>query len=426
MLWANLHSGFILGLVTIATVLAISFFYGEAPQRAAYLGLACLLACFVNGNGSEALFWPIRFAQDSHSPFLRIAEWLPPWEPGGIRSKLYYPSIAAFAMSLLIVVGARAYRRQPRLILSSVAIGLVTLVLSIRSRRFIPLFGIAQSLVLAPALVVVCSSLRRRIVRALPWLDRPRVWQIALPVAAMVWGGLQLAPFPLSRNAFLFLTAEDAFPVEAMNLVETNHLEGKLFGYYNWGGYVDWRTGGRLQVFIDGRAGTAFDEKTYRQYLRVLALQDGWDDVVWASGADFVLWPQHSPQQIEQLRKSGRWRFLYSDHVATLLARADRPPPQPLLPTPDSPWRDLTLGWAAFRTHEYATAQGHFQRALQRMPNLRPACEWLADAHSMSGRLAEAEATVERCQRIFPDSMRRKQLLELFRARARGAGGPTP
>jgi Tfp pilus assembly protein PilF len=84
------------------------------------------------------------------------------------------------------------------------------------------------------------------------------------------------------------------------------------------------------------------------------------------------------------------------------------------------------LGWAAFRTHEYATAQGHFQRALQRMPNLRPACEWLADAHSMSGRLAEAEATVERCQRIFPDSMRRKQLLELFRARARGAGGPTP
>jgi hypothetical protein len=423
MLWANLHSGFLLGLITIVTVLAISFFYGEAPRRAAYLALACLLACFVNGNRSEALLWPIRFAQDSQSPFLRIAEWLPPWEPGGIRSSLYYPSIAAFAVSLLVVMASGAYRRQPRLTLSSVAIGLVTLVLSIRSRRFIPLFGISQSLLLAPALTVIFSSLGRRIVRALPRLDRPRVWQIALPVAATVWGGLQLAPFPLSRNAFLFLTAQDSFPVEAMNLVEANHLEGKLFNYYNWGGYVDWRTEGHLQVFIDGRAGTVFDEKTYRQYLRVLGLQDRWEDVVWASGADFVLWPQHAPQQIDRLRKSGRWRPLYSDHVATLLARADRPQPQPLLPTPDSPWRDLTLGWAAFRPHEYATARDRFQRALQQMPNLRPACEWLADAHSLLGSLAEAEATLDRCQRIFPDSERRKQLLDLFRARV---SKPTP
>jgi len=141
-----------------------------------------------------------------------VAEWLPPYEPGGIRSSLYYPSIAAFVVSVLIVLGSGAYRRQPRLTLSSIAIGLVTFVLSIRSRRFIPLFGIAQSLLLAPALAVVFSSLRSRLVRRLPWLDRPRVWSVALPVAALVWGGWQLAPYPLSRNAFLYLTAEDTFP----------------------------------------------------------------------------------------------------------------------------------------------------------------------------------------------------------------------
>jgi hypothetical protein len=418
LLWSNLHSGFLLGLITIVTVLAISFFYGEAPRRAVYLALACVLACFVNGNGSDAVFWPIRFAQDSSSPFLRIAEWLPPYEPGGIRSSLYYPSIAAFVVSLLVVIGSGIYRRQPRLTLSSVAIGLVTFVLSIRSRRFIPLFGISQSLLLAPALAVIFSSLRQRILHARPWLDRPRVWQIALPVAAVIFGGFRLAPFPLSRNAFLFLTALDNFPVEAMNLIEANHLDGKVFNYYNWGGYIDWRTGGNLQVFIDGRAGTAFDEKTYRQYLRVLGMQNRWEDVVSNSGADFVLWPQHSSQQVDQLRKSGGWQTIYSDHVATLLARADYPLPRPLLPTPDSPWRDLALGWAALRTRDYAAVEGHFQRALQRMPNLRPACEWLADAQSLLGRLGEAEATIDRCQRMFPDSERRKQLLDLFRARA--------
>jgi hypothetical protein len=420
MLWANLHSGFLLGLFTVMVVLAVSFFYGETPRRAVAIGLACLLACFVNGNGSDALLWPIRFAQNSHSPFLRVAEWLPPWEPGGIRSSMYYPSIAAFVVSLLIVVGSGGYRRQPRLTLSSVVIGLVTLVMSIRSRRFIPLFGISQSLLLAPALAVVFSSLRRRIVRSLPWLDRPRFWPIALPVAALIWGGLRLAPFPLSRNAFLYLTALDSFPVETMNLVEANHIEGKVFSLYNWGGYIELRTEGRLQVFIDGRAGTVFDEKTYRQYLRVMGMFQGWEDVVWDSGADFVLWPQHNPRQIEQLRKSGRWRPLYSDHVATLLARADRAQPEPLLPTPDTPWRDLTLGWSASRAHDYATAEGHFQRALHRMPSLRPACEWLANAQAESGRLAEAEATVGRCQRMFPDSARRKQILDIFHSRSGG------
>jgi len=62
------------------------------------------------------------------------------------------------------------------------------------------------------------------------------------------------------------------------------------------------------------------------------------------SGADYVLWPQHSPRQVEQLRKSGRWRVLYFDHVATLMVRAERPQVDALVPTPDSPWE--TWLWA--------------------------------------------------------------------------------
>ena len=420
MLWANLHSGFLLGLFTIIMVLAVSFFYGEAPRRAAIIGVACLLACFVNANGSDALLWPIRFAQDSHSPFLRVAEWLPPYEPGGIRSSLYYPSIAAFVVSVSIVFGLGTYRRQPRLMLSGLTIGLVTLVMSIKSRRFIPLFGISQSLLLAPALAVGLHWLRLRIARSLPRLDRPRVWLLAPPVVAVIWGGLRLLPYPLSGNAFLYLTSLESFPVEAMNLVEANHLEGKVFSLYNWGGYIELRTEGRLQVFIDGRAGTVFDAKTYRQYQRVASLHQGWEDIIWDSGADFVLWPRRDPKQIEQLLKSERWRPLYSDHVATLLLRADRTPPRPLLPTPDSPWRDLTLGWSETHVRDYAAAEDHFKRALSRMPSLRPACEWLANVQAQSSRLAEAEATLDRCQRMFPDRERRQQLLDLFKTRSGG------
>ena len=418
LLWANLHSGIMLGLVTVAAVLVIAFFTGESPRRGAAIGLLCLVACLFNGNGPDALLWPIRFAMNDRSPFLRVAEWLPPYEPGGIRSSLYYPSIAFFATSLLILFGARAHHRQPRLTYSSAVLGLVTLILSMRSRRFIPLFAISQSLLLAPALGLVFTWLRQRVLHRLPKLDRPRLWQMGLPVAAALFGLYRLAAFPLSGNAFLYLTAQDSFPVEAMNFVEANHIEGKIFNFYNWGGYIDLRTRGSLQVFIDGRAGTVFDEKTYRQYQRVLGQGRGWEDLVWDSGADYVLWPKRKPEQLEGLRKSQRWKTLYSDHVAALLMREENPRPDPLLPTPDSPWRDLTLGWSAAHAREYASAEGHFQRALDRMPSLRPACEWLAHSQTKLGRLGEAEATLGRCQRMFPDAERHQQLLDLFRSRA--------
>jgi hypothetical protein len=103
--------------------------------------------------------------------------------------------------------------------------------------------------------------------------------------------------------------------------------------------------------------------------------------------------------------------------VATLLVREDRAPTGPSLPTPDSPWRDLSLGWSAAHVHEYAEAEGHFQRALSRMPSLRPACEWKAHAQFKLGRQTEAEATLKHCQQMFPDAERHKQLLNFLRSK---------
>ena len=51
------------------------------------------------------------------------------------------------------------------------------------------------------------------------------------------------------------------------------------------------------------------------------------------------------------------------------------------------------------------------------MPNLRMACEWLANTRAKLDRLAEAEATLDRCQKLFPDPARRKELVTHFRNR---------
>jgi hypothetical protein len=416
--WVNLHGGFFFGLLALTAIFAVARLAGQTSRNTLPLWLGCLAACLANPSGPDAFVFPLHYALNPHSPYLRIGEWKPPWDAGGIRSPLYFPSIGLFALSVAATFLVRLHRRHPRLTFTSLALSLLTLAMSLKSRRFIPLFGIAQSLVLAPVLGVLVANLGQLLATRFSRLQKPGAWRLLLPAGALALGLWWLLPYPLSSRAFLYLTSQDSFPVEALNVVEANHLRGKVFAYYEWGGYVDLRTRGDLQVYIDGRADTVFGDETYRRYTRVLGMTPRWEEIVDDSGADYFLWPRRHHRQIEALRESGQWRTLYADHVATLLIRADRPRPEPLLPSPDSAWRELTLGFRANGAKDLPEAEQHFRRALDLMPNLRMACEWLANTQARSERLADAEATLDRCQKLFPDPARRQELLALFRSRA--------
>ena len=416
--WVNLHGGFFFGLLALTTILALARLTGQSTRNALPLWLGCLAACLANPSGPDAFTFPLHYAIHPGSPYLRVAEWRPPWEAGGIRSALYFPAIGLFALAVAATFLSGLYRKHPRLTFTGLALSLLTLAMSLKSRRFISLFGMAQSLVLAPVLAHLAARLGQVLAGRLPWLQRSPRWRLVPALAALGLGTVWLFPYPLSSRAFLYLTSQDNFPVEALNVAEANHLTGKVFAFYEWGGYVDLRTNGALQVFIDGRADTVFSDQTYRRYTQVLGLSPGWEKIIENSGADYVLWPKHYRRHIEALRDAGRWRTLYADHVASLLIRADLPKPQPLLPSPDSAWRELALGWRSAGAKDLPVAEQHFQRALDLMPNLRSACEWLANVQARSERLSDAESTLDRCQKSFPDPARRRELLTVFRSRA--------
>jgi hypothetical protein len=418
--WVNLHGGFFFGLLVLTTIFAVARMLGEAHRNDLPLWLVCLVVCLLNPNGPDAYVFSLHYAVNPKSAYLRIGEWKPLWEQGGIRDVWYWPAVGLFVVSSALTFVARLHRKHARLTYTGLALALLTLAMSLKSRRFIPLFGIAQSLILAPVLGLGVEHLRQRVRQRWPGLAQ-RSWpRFVLPGIALGLGVLWLWPYPLSSRAFLYLTSQDSFPVEALNVVEVNQLRGKVFAYYEWGGYVDLRTDGALQVFIDGRADTVFDDPTYRRYARVHNAAPGWERIVDDSGADYFLWPKQHGRQAELLRQSGQWRTLYADHVAALLIRADLPSPGPLQPSPDSAWRELTLGWRASAGKDWADAKAHFQHALELMPNLRAACEWLANAQSHADGIAAAGATLDRCQGLFPDRARREELLTHFQSRSDG------
>jgi hypothetical protein len=85
------------------------------------------------------------------------------------------------------------------------------------------------------------------------------------------------------------------------------------------------------------------------------------------------------------LLRTGRWRPLYQDSVSRLLVRAATTLPDPLVASPESRYRQLTLGATAMLQGQLEAARRHFEQALQADPDLLPACTTLVEVQLLGG-----------------------------------------
>ncbi len=341
--WINLHGGAVFGLMALAIGLGAAVAApgpAAAPAasrravllRAGALWLACLLATLVNPFGWEAWLYPLRlaFAGGSASR-TTLVEWLPPSVPGGIRSPLYPAAIAVCVVAAVALLAAGGLRSRRRETLAALGLAALTLAMSQQSRRFIPLFAIAQSLVAALAVGTMAAARARRAAAAgaARLLSRRAgaKLELAALALALLAGVVRLAPQPLTPRAFAAVTRLDTLPVAALDFMTENRLTGNVFTQLLWGGYVRYRTPD-LRVFMDPRSETVYPEAVQRPYFRVYFGQPGWRPVVDGSRADYFLWPVNSEARramAEELVAAGGWEELYRDEVAALLVRRGVP-----------------------------------------------------------------------------------------------------
>ena len=403
LIWANLHASFVLGLLTLPIVLLPSVRRREQRWRALLLAAVCFAVTLINPHGGAALMRPLQHAFDPTSPIHQVAEWLPPFEPGGLRSWLYPYGIGAFVVATLVVIGR--CRAAP---LARCPGG------DRRSARW-----------LSPCRCAAAASCRSsEWERHSCWLSRWRASGSSCAIgfprwcrrwARSHWPESGWRPIRRPSSAFHYLTADYEFPVETLNFVNANQLSGNVFAYYRWGGYVQLRTQGRLKVFIDGRAETAYGNDTYTDYLTVLDRKPGWIDVIESSGAEFVLWPRWEARDVVSgLVHTGRWRPLYRDSVSQLLVRTTAALPDPLVASPESAYRQLSLGVTALRQQQLEAARRHLEHALQIDPDLQPACTTLVEVQLLGGDVTSATATAARCSSRYPDHDRDERLRPIF------------
>jgi hypothetical protein len=392
-LWANLHAGVTFGIVALALLLLPILLAGAARDRrsALWCGAACVVASVATPNGFASIAYAMRYAFDVASPYRDIVEWQSPLSAQALRLPLY-PYAVGVVIAAVVYRGLASTERLRPAEWSLIAVVLTTLAMSLRSVRFVPLFALAGAVVLAPVCTALLGDASARVGGAL------RTALPAFVTAALI--GFVASTRPVTSRAFEDLTMLPTYPVAMMDFVVANDLTGNAFALYNWGGYIELRTGGRLKVYIDGRADTVYSDRVYTDYRSVMSRATGWEEIIARSGADYVLWPRVAARHWQDLLDSGAWRVLHSDVVSVLLVRADHSvPAAPIIP--DSAYRRFADGWDAFLAGDRDRGEAELTRAAAMDPGSTQICRVQLLMAAANKRPIDREAR-ERCERRFP------------------------
>jgi hypothetical protein len=297
--WANMHGGFIFGLLLIGpfALEAVT----EAPMGARLLAarawatftLAALAAALINPYGIEALLLPFRLMAVEN--LSRISEWRPQ----------DFSHIGTMELALLTLLGLtliRPFSMPP--IRAALIIALVAVALQ-HSRHQVLLGVLAPMLLARPiAAAIVMKSAGE---------EGGRVARIALTAtvaAALAIGGARLiAPIERTDGASAPISALSAAPPE---------LRAKpVLNDYAFGGYLIFE---HVRPFIDGRA-ELYGDAMMSLYGRLQAGDDA--DVESALKRYDIAWTIFAPDSriVAVLDHEPGWRRLYADATAVVHVR---------------------------------------------------------------------------------------------------------
>lgn len=321
--WVNLHGAYIAGIVLVGLRL-IGLFVDAVLQEQTlnrYVlrqeGLALGVSLVVTGlNPVGFRIWEtsIGYLQNSYLVG-HTAEYLSP----DFHQAYAIPFLVMILLSIFFISrpGRRVSGGDILVVCAWTGMGMI-------SMRNIPLCALLAAPIMAESAAIWT--------KAIPWLDRAGkmddrliavekrgggwVWAAAIVVTA----GLLLhdgSKLDLARQGNIFLP--DVFPVQAVNYLEENPIEGDGFNYFPWGGYLLYRNYPEQRVFIDGQT-DFYGETLTRQYEQVITAADGWQAVLDQYDVSWVMIPPSADLAASMSETSG-WENVYQDATAVIYAR---------------------------------------------------------------------------------------------------------
>ncbi len=327
-LWANLHSGFVVGVG-----LVLVFWVGEVAQarwqrfastrgeelptlqkpelrRLPLVAALGLLAGLLTPGTYRTLGFALGTLSSQRIQSL-IVEW-------GSPDFHTLPGQALLVILLVMIAGAAGLGRSAaRVDVTYLLLGLAGLTLGLTSQRHVPIFAACG----APLVGQLASSLLGGL-GAKPRTTRPPTAGLArlnLAIAAILalFGAVYTwtAVSPSAVDRAISLSA----PVSATEYLLREHPQGQLFNFYNYGGYLVWKAYPTYRVFIDGRT-EVYGDDIFDQYLKVEFLNADFEATLDHYRVNTVMISAGDPLRL--LLESRGWRQVHADSVALIYVRA--------------------------------------------------------------------------------------------------------
>jgi hypothetical protein len=345
LVWVNLHGGFLVGFALLAIYwlgAAWQWFSlkddgfdqalekiraGRRMRDLALIGILSAAATLVNPYGFHLHVHIYRYLSDR---FLmdHIDEFQSP--------NFHYVAQKCFAALLLLtLVALVAKKRHSSAIrMSQTLVVLFAVFSGLYSSRNIPVSSLLLILVSGPWLSKAMERLAdlrtARTLAPIQFLHRMRTIELSLrgrfwPIAATLlccWiaaHGGKLGPTALINAHF----DTKRFPVQAVNDLEKQHVQGPILSPDYWGGYLIYRLYPRLRAVVDDRH-DLYGDDFLKSYLKMVHLEPGWQDFLQQHQPRCVLVPKDSALA-NILAETSRWKPIYTDDVAVAFVPAPEP-----------------------------------------------------------------------------------------------------
>lgn len=323
LLWANLHGGFVLGIVLMALVLAGQWInrvarHADAWSREdlrflSFALIATVVVTVINPNGVRQLLYPLTFVlpnaytnqiQESASP------------------NFHMPVMMIFEGVLLLLLFS-LYATRRRLNWAHIAVIIPFTHLALSQSRNVAVWAV----VVAPyavAYVQEAAGFVRSEFPGVSYRRRPvegrlgQVLNLVLLVMVVIVYTAEGARFV---NPAALRTAEREYPRGGIAYLRTHRLPARVFVSYTWGGYLLWNLSPRYRDYMDSRADTLFNDRILRGYLDAYAAAPDWRSVLDRYRVGTVLIERSAPLA-QVLSTAKGWRLRYRDGGTTLYSRS--------------------------------------------------------------------------------------------------------
>jgi hypothetical protein len=343
--WSNMHGGFVYGIMLIGMYVVGDFVEWMLSKRSAewrdrlgYHTLALALAIggvILNANGYRLFVHLVSFfnqpllmeeTQEFNSPDFHH-----------LGGKLFLYTVAA------ILTGLALSKRRPTV--PVLIILLANLAFALQAQRNVELFALT-----ALPLIVWHFDPDWRTVPGFGHARRAFSQESSAQFRGVpsVIFGVEVVVLALFGAKFagkeIIPSRFDAkvFPVTAVERAREEHLTGRIYSEFIWGGYLLYAWP-EQKVFIDG--GTDhYGEGLVKEHIQLITLQPEWRDVLAKWDISLALLATDGPLAHELAREPG-WRVRFCDTTAVLLERSTV--------ADDTPGRSPTMLMACYRSREH-------------------------------------------------------------------------